>query len=672
MGRLPKPKSSGTPTGNSTEHQGSTSFSEPTSFTENLNGHVRSAEGISLPDPNSPGLAKHISAGANLNASEANTQKDRYITEGEYLSKRPPPLNMSSNSMMAASGESPLKKILPELGSAQKLSSNKVPYSPETKIFRASWKADIEEDNYGEDDDVEELIRMEAKKKQVQLNNSVSRSSSQTQLVVPVQHLGFSSEDLVQDQAGQIQEKYYFKSKLGSGNFGIVYQAEHKITRVVRAVKKIRKPSQKSKPNDSLLKDVDILKKLDHPNIIKVYEFYQDESWYYIVTDLCSGGELFQKILTEKCFTEGRAADLFKQMLSAINYCHDKRLVHCDLKPENILFESANSIGQNSNLIKIIDFGNSTFCKPNDKLTSKFGSAYYVAPEVLKGSYTEKCDIWSLGVILYVMLCGKPPFNGPNEQAILTRIVQGKYLMDGPDWEGVSFQAKDLISKMLTHDYTKRPSAKQCLEHNWFGCFQHGWEEEAKLSTQVGRRALRNLRGFQAESQLQEAILYYITNQLASKEEREDLMNTFLTLDKDNDGKLTKSDLIQVYIKMGEDPQTVEQTVSDIISKIDKQDKGFIDYSEFVTASLSKRRLMTEDRLQAAFLLFGGDKEGVISAENFKSVLCKGVFASVDESLWQGLIANVADDSGEIRFQNFKNMMQLFANNEQITQSLAR
>lgn len=362
---------------------------------------------------------------------------------------------------------------------------------------------------------------------------------------------------------------------------------------------------------------------------------------------------------------------MFKQMLSAINYCHGKRLVHCDLKPENILFESANAIGENSNLIKIIDFGNSTFFNPNDKLTSKFGSAYYVAPEVLRGSYTEKCDIWSLGVILYVMLCGKPPFNGPNEHAILSKIVEGKFVMDGPDWAGVSSQAKDLISKMLTYDYTKRPGAQDCLKHSWFSCFQQAGEDEAKLSSQIGRRSLRNLRGFRAESELQEAILYYVTNQLASKEEREDLMNTFLALDKDNDGKLTKQDLVQAYVQMGDDPVMVEQMVNEIILKIDKQDKGFIDYSEFVTTALSKRRLMTEDRLQAAFLLFGGETEGIIKLEHFKSVLGKGAFAAVDETLWMGLISNVANDAGEITFANFKSMMQTFANNEQITQSLA-
>jgi calcium-dependent protein kinase len=124
-----------------------------------------------------------------------------------------------------------------------------------------------------------------------------------------------------------------------------------------------------------------------------------------------------------------------KYILSGIAYCHEKGLVHCDLKPENILLASSDP---EETLMKIIDFGNSSFCKPGDRLESKFGSVYYVAPEVLKSSYNEKCDVWSLGVILFLLLSGKPPFNGNNDQAILTKVYKGEYSMDGPEWANIS------------------------------------------------------------------------------------------------------------------------------------------------------------------------------------------------------------------------------------------
>ena len=225
--------------------------------------------------------------------------------------------------------------------------------------------------------------------------------------------LQFEMGDFVLQADTKIEDNYYFlKPPLGVGLFGTVFKARHKKSDQIRAIKKIRKDHELCKEAESLLKDVEILKKLDHPNIVKVYEFYQDDSNYYIVTDFCAGGELFDRIIQEKNFSEMKAAEMMKHILSGIAYCHEKGLVHCDLKPENILLASSYP---GETLMKIIDFGNSTFIKPGERLKSKFGSVYYVAPEVLQSSYNEKCDVWSLGVILFLLLSGKPPFNGNND-----------------------------------------------------------------------------------------------------------------------------------------------------------------------------------------------------------------------------------------------------------------
>ena len=172
-----------------------------------------------------------------------------------------------------------------------------------------------------------------------------------------------------------------------------------------------------------------------------------------------------------------------RQMLSAIAYCHERHLVHCDIKPENIMFESQGG----NNLIKIIDFGNSSECQGEARLTNKFGSVYYVAPEVLMSSYNEKCDIWSLGVILFLILSGRPPFNGASDQIILKKVYEGKYNMESPEWENISAEAKDLINQMLTYDYNKRVSAKDCLEHKWIK--QVGKIEDSKLNHTINTRS---------------------------------------------------------------------------------------------------------------------------------------------------------------------------------------
>lgn len=515
-----------------------------------------------------------------------------------------------------------------------------------------------------EDDEDDDMMQMLDRSRQT---DSAKKQAPQPVVAAPVtpKHLNFTNEDFVHEKSQRVDDAYYFmKPPIGSGLFGAVYRAKHKKSGVIRAIKRIKKDHVNGANLQSLLNDVDILKKLDHPNIIKVYEFYQDEAAYYVVTDLCTGGELFEKIVQEKIFTEKQAAEYMRQILSAIAYCHEKQLVHCDLKPENIMLESPNS-----SLIKIIDFGNSSICTKDQRLTNKFGSVYYVAPEVLNSSYDEKCDVWSLGVILYLLLTGKPPFNGNSDQQILQKVYAGTYTMDIPEMAEISAAAKDLIKKMLTFKMDDRITAKECLNHPWIK--QEGKVQELSTHSTINRRSLRNLKTFRSESMLQEAVMYFIVNQLTGKEEREDLMNVFMSLDSDHDGKLTRADLIEGYLNMGEDPSTVEVLVDEILKNVDKNEKGFIDYSEYVTVALSKRKLFSEEKLSAAFKIFGGDDKGYIDAEDFKNTLCKGAFAAVEENVWGALINEVAGEEGHITFESFKKMMTMFTANEQVTQSLA-
>ena len=516
-----------------------------------------------------------------------------------------------------------------------------------------------------EDDEDDDMMQMLDRSRQTDSAKKQTPQTPAAPVVVAPKHLNFTNEDFVHEKSQRVDDAYYFmKPPIGSGLFGAVYRAKHKKSGVIRAIKRIKKDHVNGANLQSLLNDVDILKKLDHPNIIKVYEFYQDEAAYYVVTDLCTGGELFEKIVQEKTFTEKQAAEYMRQILSAIAYCHEKQLVHCDLKPENIMLESPNS-----SLIKIIDFGNSSICTKDQRLTNKFGSVYYVAPEVLNSSYNEKCDVWSLGVILYLLLTGKPPFNGNSDQQILQKVYAGTYTMDIPEMAEISAAAKDLIKKMLIFKMEDRITAKECLSHPWIK--QEGKVQELSTHSTINRRSLRNLKTFRSESMLQEAVMYFIVNQLTGKEEREDLMNVFMSLDSDHDGKLTRADLIEGYLNMGEDPSTVEALVDEILKNVDKNEKGFIDYSEYVTVALSKRKLFSEEKLSAAFKIFGGDDKGYIDAEDFKNTLCKGAFAAVEENVWGALINEVAGEEGHITFESFKKMMTMFTANEQVTQSLA-
>jgi calcium-dependent protein kinase len=179
--------------------------------------------------------------------------------------------------------------------------------------------------------------------------------------------------------------------------------------------------------------EINIMIKMDHPNIIKLYEVFEDNRYIHLIMEMCTGGELFDRILEritkKKLYTEREAASIFKQVMSAICYCHGQNICHRDLKPENLLLNTPEEDAS----IKVIDFGLSKiFSDQNHKMTTKVGTAYYVSPEVLAGDYDEKCDVWSAGVILYILLTGEPPFNGPNDNDIYKKILAKKFSFPSP------------------------------------------------------------------------------------------------------------------------------------------------------------------------------------------------------------------------------------------------
>lgn len=277
-----------------------------------------------------------------------------------------------------------------------------------------------------------------------------------------------------------IRTVYKFEKLLGGGHFGTVRLA-HRISdpHVAKyAVKSILKENIK-KDVKLLEEELAILTEVDHPNIIKFHETYIDYRYVHIVMELCEGGELFEKIVEMHRFTEIQAADLMKKILSAVKHLHEHGICHRDLKPENFLFSDRGPEAE----IKLIDFGLSKRFGPNalaghdpllgsacmeDKMHTIVGTPYYVAPEVLMGSYDFSCDVWSLGVILFIMLCGYPPFEGDNNKEIFKRVLQQKLEFDPEDWTIISDEAKDLIAMMLHKEPTKRISVVACLEHPWF------------------------------------------------------------------------------------------------------------------------------------------------------------------------------------------------------------
>ena len=255
----------------------------------------------------------------------------------------------------------------------------------------------------------------------------------------------------------------------------------------MRAVKIVFKKKLEDKDRVKLLGELAILKTIDHPNVLKLYEFFVDHKRYFLVTELCTGGELFDKIAEEQFFYEGDAANITKQILSAINYCHQHNVIHRDLKPENILLNNDTKDPQ----ITLIDFGQAVRIDPSSNLKEKSGTSYYIAPEVLMGSYNKECDLWSIGVILFIMLVGYPPFNGQNDEEITKRILKGNLSLEDEEWQGISDEAKDLVRKLLCYDPKQRITARDALNHPWIKEMTKG-----EIDERLCRKTLINLRNF--------------------------------------------------------------------------------------------------------------------------------------------------------------------------------
>ena len=250
-------------------------------------------------------------------------------------------------------------------------------------------------------------------------------------------------KDLLISEADRDPLKDYEEKKLlGEGSYGKVFLVGHKITGATRAMKVIQKVEEIDENNVlEILNEINVLKKIDHPNIIKIFEFYIQNDNYYLITEYCGGGELFE-LVNDTHFTESQVAYVMYQLFSAINYCHKMKIIHRDLKPENILLTKNNN---NYLDVKICDFGTSQIFKKGDIQKETIGSLYYVAPEVLKKKYNFKCDLWSCGVIMYILLTRKLPFAGRTDEEIITNIIYSKY--NEKRLENCSEEAQELVSK---------------------------------------------------------------------------------------------------------------------------------------------------------------------------------------------------------------------------------
>ena len=504
-------------------------------------------------------------------------------------------------------------------------------------------------------------------------------------------------------------EVYKQIGEIGEGSYGTIIKVKHRLTGEIRAMKIIQKKRMAyGIKEDNILEEIKILKSLDHPNIIKIYEFFSDNINFYIVMEYLSQGDLFSFISASRFLKEKVICSIIKQIMSAVAYLHSKNIIHGDIKLENILIDtihrkdgikstgSTNSLTNISNIqksfnekdkvniykqndnkinpdenfplgyqedeevqtnkkysnyfsvslknedfskenretnslvfnyntiidieVKIIDFGCSKFFVPNEVKTDIVGTAYYVAPEVLNQEYNNKCDLWSLGVIMYTLMNGSPPFKGKNQSEILSQVQKGEYDLSSSRFKKASKQSIDLLVQLLKYNYKFRPTAYQALGHCWFNFEEHKISYSIMNSEkQTVKNVYNKLIRYKCNSKFEQAVLTIIVhNNSVETKEIKLLKKIFTMIDHDSDGRISTDDLIYTAECVGLDLTEFVNYVDEIEFFDDNKDDL---YNSSITYNSST--LYTNRSIENGINLCQDNSLSLLNEQSKKRILIK-------------------------------------------------
>ncbi|KAK1614407.1 hypothetical protein QYE76_019924 [Lolium multiflorum] len=446
------------------------------------------------------------------------------------------------------------------------------------------------------------------------------------------------------------EARYDVGRLLGHGQFGYTFAATERLSGDRVAVKRIDK-AKMNRPVavEDVKREVKILKALKgHENIVNFYNAFEDDSYVYIVMELCEGGELLDRILAKKNsrYSEKDAAVVVRQMLKVAAECHLRGLVHRDMKPENFLFKST----KEDSPLKATDFGLSDFIKPGKKFRDIVGSAYYVAPEVLKRRSGPESDVWSIGVITYILLCGRRPFWDKTEDGIFKEVLRNKPDFRKRPWPGISPSAKDFVKKLLVKNPRARLTAAQALSHPWVR--EGGDASEIPVDISV----LYNMRQFVKYSRFKQFALRALASTV-NEEELADLKDQFDAIDVDKSGSISIEEMRHALSK--DLPWRLKgPRVLEIIQAIDSNTDGLVDFKEFVAATLHIHQMAELDserwglRCEAAFSKFDLDGDGYITPDELR--MHTGLKGSIEPLLEEADI----DKDGRISLSEFRKLLR--------------
>jgi calcium-dependent protein kinase len=381
------------------------------------------------------------------------------------------------------------------------------------------------------------------------------------------------------------------------------------------------------------------------------------------------GGDLRFWYSKKIFFSENQCKFIIACIILGLEYLHSNQIIHRDLKPENILISKRAKNGFHH--IKIIDFGTAKVFSREKRENALIGSIYYIAPEVLNKNYTEKCDIWSCGIIMYIFLTGRPPFNGKTEEEIMTKIKTGIYDMEKYPWGVISKEGKDLIRKLLQIKPELRISAQNALQHEWFNLKEVKlFENNYNIKQKSLAKLLNNLTKYRTDNILRCTVIAYLVHNSTQLNQAHEAIKLFNKIDKNGDGKITKEELFSGLqeLKKEESDEELKKEVETIFNNIDNDQNGYLEYEEFIRAAIDKEYFLNDKFLRFAFNYFDRDHNGNITFDEIKNLFYQNEqnkkSSKAREHLKKCFDEIDVNKDGELSFEEFVLMMKNIINND--------
>lgn len=444
-------------------------------------------------------------------------------------------------------------------------------------------------------------------------------------------------------------ENYKVIEKLGSGEYGEVFLVEDLKISDAKKVAKILKKSEDQQINLSE-SNLEMLLGLDHPNILKIYDIIEDEKHVYIIEEYCEGGDLFHFTINNKLLSEDLVKVITRQILEGLVYLHTNKIIHRNLKSENILIYRKDFSNINDIQIKIGDFNSVEYFGKRTK-SGIIDSPFFIAPEVLEGGYNHKCDLWSVGAIVYTMLCGRPPFVGKHYQ-VMYKILH----------EHVNFHhhhpllARNFMNRLLNKKFEERPEANVALSDPWFS---HNLSEEGTYDEPQdsgGIEILSEMTKFVAKTNLKRSVLSYILTRKLYTETDQKLQKLFKSIDRNGDGHINAQELFETYGKHF--PGTSEEAwekAKKFVDQVDINRNGTLEYSEFLVVTSQLNKEMNKKVLKEVFNFYDEDGNGYITASNLREIFEDTDLT--DEKLQEMVDEIDIDGDRKISFDEFYKML---------------